>query len=321
MRAGRLLKVLMTLQTRDKVTARELADACETSVRTLYRDIEALSEMGVPVYSERGADGGYRLLDGYRTRLNGLSAKEAEALFLAGIPGPAREMGLYPTLAEAQLKLQTALPERLRSGVDRLQSRFLLDAPNWFAEEEKADCLPELMNAVLEQRRVRMVYRSWKAERERCVEPLGVVLKGGAWYLVAQRDAVARTYKVSRILSMTVSDERFERPGSFQLADYWQASQRELEEKQYPILADVRLSELGMKILPHACTPQALEKATIEPPDKDGWSRVLLPIIRLPAGCHDLLRFGAELEVLGPPDLREEMARRIEGMARLYRSE
>ena len=319
MRAGRLLKLLMTLQTRDKVTARELADACETSVRTVYRDIDALSEMGVPVYSERGSDGGYRLLDGYRTRLNGVSAREAEALFLAGIPGPAREMGLYPTLADAQLKLQAALPERLRQGADRLQSRFLLDAPNWFADEEKADCLPNLMHAVLEQYRIEMVYQSWKGNRERCVEPLGVVLKGGAWYMVAQRDAVPRTYKVSRIRSMAVLEEHFERPDAFQLADYWLESQRELEEKQYPILAEIRLSELGMKILPHACTPHALEKTTIESPDEDGWCRVQLPIVHLPAGCYELLRLGAEVDVLGPPELREQMARMIERMARHYR--
>lgn len=318
MRAGRLLKLLMTLQTRDKVTAPELADVCETTVRTVYRDIEALSEMGVPVYSERGTHGGYRLLDGYRTRLNGVSAREAEALFLAGLPGPAKDLGLYPTLADAQLKLQAALPERLRQGADRLQSRFLLDAPNWFDEEEKTEDLPALMSAVLDQRRVRMTYQSWRGVGERQVDPLGIVLKAGAWYLVARRDSVIRTYKVSRIRSLTILEAGFERPADFHLAHHWQQSQRALEESQYPLVAEIRLSEVGMTILSHLCTAQALEKATIEQPDREGWCRVQLPIMRPPAGCHELLRFGAEVEVLGPPELRAEMADIVGRMARSY---
>lgn len=318
MRAGRLLKLLMMLQTHAKVTAGELANACETSVRTIYRDIDALSDMGVPVYSERGMEGGYRLLDGYRTRLNGLSAKEAEALFLAGLPGPAKDMGLQSTLADAQLKLQTALPEKLRPGADRLQSRFLLDAPNWFSDEEKSDCLPDLMEAILSQHRLQVRYQSWKGERERMLEPLGIVLKGGVWYLVARVDDSFRTYRVSRIQSLTVLDERFDRPASFQLAEYWQASLRQLEEKQFPVEAEVRLTKLGMKILSFVCAPYALSHAVIDPPDNDGWTRVRLPIARIPYGCSDLLRFGAELEVLGPPEVREAMATLIERMALSY---
>jgi len=321
MRAGRLLKVLMTLQTRDKVTARELADACETSVRTLYRDIEALSEMGVPVYSERGSDGGYRLLDGYRTRLNGLSAKEAEALFLAGIPGPAKDLGLYPTLADAQLKLHAALPEKLRQGADRLQSRFLLDVPDWFSEQEKADNLPGLMTAVLDQRRIQMNYRSWKGERERVVDPLGVVLKSGAWYMVARCESDLRTFRVTRIRSLTVLDETFERPEPFHLAEYWQASQRALEEKQYPVLAELRLSEIGMKILSYVSSTYAMERAEVEPPDDDGWRRVTIPVVRQSIACHELLRFGPEVEVLGPPELREDMTRMVTQLAGYYRTE
>ncbi|MGF6904476.1 helix-turn-helix transcriptional regulator [Paraburkholderia sp. GAS348] len=134
MRASRLLSILMTLQARGRVSAQSLADECAVSLRTIYRDIDALSAAGVPVQSERGAEGGYRLLDGYRTRLNGLSSQEAEALFLAGLPGPVQALGLGAVMAGAQTKLLAALPVELRSTAERMRSRFHLDAPAWFAD-------------------------------------------------------------------------------------------------------------------------------------------------------------------------------------------
>lgn len=318
MRAGRLLKLLMTLQIQDKVTARELADACETSVRTIYRDIDALGEMGVPVYSEQGVQGGYRLLDGYRTRLNGLSAKEAETLFLAGLSGPAQKMGLESTLADAQLKLMTALPERMRQEADRLQSRFLLDAPNWFSEDEPAEYLPLLMTAVLEQQWVDMSYQSWKGVRLRQAQPLGVVLKGGQWYLVAKVESDIRTYRVSRIESLELKEEAFERPSDFNLSEFWQASLRRMESLQYPLMADVRMTALGLKIMEFLSGSYVLSQVTIEPADDKGWHWVRMPVGNPPHGCSDLLRFGAEMEVIGPPELRLAMEEQVLKLAQRY---
>jgi predicted DNA-binding transcriptional regulator YafY len=320
MRASRILKLLMMLQTHEKVTARALADACETSIRTVYRDIDALSAIGVPVYSEQGVQGGYRLLHGYRTRLNGLSAKEAETLFLAGLTGPAQKMGLQATLADAQLKLKAALPEDMRHEADRLQSRFLLDAPNWFSDDEKAEHLPELITTVLEQRRIIMRYQSWKGERERQAEPLGVVLKGGQWYLVAQVDNDVRTYRVSRIESLTSLDEAFERPEDFNLVAFWQASLRRMEALQFPIMAELRLTELGVKIMEFVCASYVINNATIEPVDESGWHRARFPVGDTSHGCAELLRFGAELEVIGPPELRLEMEKLVSSLAVLYQS-
>lgn len=318
MRAGRLLKLLMTLQTHDKVTARELAETCETSVRTVYRDIDALSEMGVPVYSEQGVQGGYRLLDGYRTRLNGLSAQEAETLFLAGLTGPAQKMGLQSTLADAQLKLMTALPEGMRQGAGRLQSRFLLDAPNWFSDDEKAEHLPQLMQAVLQQQPVQMAYQSWKGLRQREAQPLGVVLKGGQWYLVAQVEDDIRTYRVSRIVSLEVMGAVFERPADFNLPEFWQASLRRMEALQFPVMAEVRLSGLGVKIMEFLATSYVIDHTIIEPADESGWHSATMPVGRPPHGCAELLRFGAQLEVIGPPDLRAAMHALVSQLAVQY---
>jgi|TARA_R110001606_G_scaffold213201_2_gene361045 predicted DNA-binding transcriptional regulator YafY len=313
--------MLMMLQTHEKVTAAELADACETSIRTVYRDIEALSAIGVPVYSEQGVQGGYRLLQGYRTRLNGLSAKEAETLFLAGLSGPAQKMGIDTLLADAQLKLKAALPENIRPEIDRLQSRFLLDAPNWFSDDEKVTYLPDLMTAVLEQRCVVMQYQSWKGEINRQLQPLGIVLKGGQWYLLAQVEKDVRTYRVSRIESLTLLDEVFERPKDFNLAAFWQDSLRRMETIQFPIIAEVRLTVLGLKIMQYVCSSYAVNQAQIEPMDESGWHRARFPVGESVHGCAELLRFGAELEVIGPPELRAEMEKMVSSLARLYQQD
>src|SRR3954468_8478197 len=144
MRASRLLSILLLLQTRGRMTAQALADEFETSVRTIYRDIDQLSAAGVPVYADRGRAGGFQLMEGYRTQLTGLSSAEAETLFLAGLPGPAAQLGLGDAMAQAQLKLLAALPAEGRQGAARVASRFHLDPIGWFRSAEHADVLPSL---------------------------------------------------------------------------------------------------------------------------------------------------------------------------------
>lgn len=318
MRASRLLKLLMMLQARDKVTATELAWHCETSIRTVYRDIESLSAMGIPVYSERGVEGGYRLLHGYRTRLNGLSAKEAETLFLAGLADQAETMGLASSLADAQTKLMSALPEVLRHDAERMQNCFLLDAPNWFSGNEQVEYLPDLVAAAREQRCVDITYQRWQGVRQRRVLPLGIVLKGGQWYLVAMVGSDIRTYRVARILSLMLTEETFDRPEDFRLAEFWQANLQRMESLQYPLLADVRLTSQGIKLMEQVCTPYVMAHANIDPVAVDGWHSARLPIGNPPYGCYELLRFGPEIEVIGPPDARQVMLNLTASMAQHY---
>ncbi len=322
MRASRLLSILLTLQAKGRVTARTLADEFEVSERTIYRDIDSLSEAGIPVYSERGSDGGYRLLDGYRTRLNGLSAEEADALFLTGLPGPAADLGLGAVMAGAKNKLLTALPEGLRRGAEQMQNRFLLDTPAWFAQAEQPEHLQEVARAVWEQRFIDIRYRAWKAEKRRRVSPLGIVLKSGSWYLVGAVEGNPRTYRISRILEFSLTDARFERPADFDLAAYWHESTRRLEAELHPNRATLRMSPWGRKMFEAFLPPYVCAHAEFgDKPDETGWTTVTLPVGSIRQTCVDMLRFGAEAEVLSPPDLRAAMAEIAGGLGEIYGGE
>src|SRR5437870_3876306 len=185
MRASRLVSVLLLLQSRGGQTAAELARELEVSVRTIHRDVDALSASGVPIYAERGPHGGIRLVEGYRTRLTGMTAEEAEALFLSGLPGPAAELGLGTAVAAAQLKVTAALPTELRSRASRLVERFHLDAGAWFSGNEPVPHLATVSEAVWASRRLEIAYRRDDGAVSRVLEPLGIVLKAGIWYLIA----------------------------------------------------------------------------------------------------------------------------------------
>src|SRR5436190_23203286 len=201
MRAGRLVSLLLLLQTRGLMTAEQLARELEVSVRTIYRDVDALSEAGVPIYADRGPLGGIRLVDGYRTRLTGLTTQDAETLFLSGLPGPAAELGLGTVVTAARLKVLAALPPELRARASRISQRFHLDAPGWFQSAERLTHLETLANAVWENLCIEIDYPHSGAPVTRTVDALGLVLKGGVWYLVARINGTMRTYRVSRILA------------------------------------------------------------------------------------------------------------------------
>ena len=181
MRASRLVSLLLLLQTRGRATAADLAAELEVSVRTVHRDVEALAESGVPIYAERGPHGGIRLVDGYRTRLTGLTGDEAEALFLSGLPGPAAELGLGTVVAAARLKVLAALPGELRGRATRLVERFHLDAAGWFQAGEPVPALAGLAEAVWEGRVVEAEYNRGETTVPRRLEPIGLVLKAGVW--------------------------------------------------------------------------------------------------------------------------------------------
>lgn len=323
MRASRLVQLLLILQTNGKTTAGRLAEELEVSVRTIYRDVEALSGAGVPIYTESGPGGGVRLVDGYRTRLNGLTAEEAEALALSGLPGAASELGLGTVLAAAQLKVDAALPPELRSRAVRMRERFHLDAPGWFAREEPVPHLAALSRAVWEEERVEIRYDKRDGTVTRTLDPLGLVLKAGVWYLVALsgRTRDVRTFRVGRVSAVRRLGVPVSRPEGFDLASHWAESSMAFFEAWATLEVRVRVRAEVVWRLRDAVDPaaarDAIEQAT--PPDAEGWRETTVRCEPLPIAVHQLLPFGSTLEVLDPPEARAAMAEEAHRMAERYR--
>lgn len=304
MRASRLLSILMLLQLRDRLTAEALAVEFEVSVRTIYRDIDKLAEAGVPVYADRGPGGGFRLIDGYRTRLTGLAADEVEALLLIGLPGPAAALGMGPAASNAGRKMLASLPRSSGDMAGRMGARFHLDPVDWYRDDEPLQQLPAIARAVLDQATLAMIYDSWRGVRERVVEPLGLVLKAGAWYLVARSDGVARIYKVANILQHEVRDTHFERPTDFDLAAWWSAETARFEAGLRTGSAQLRATATGLKRLSQLGAFAQRAVKTAAPADDKGWSSLSLPIETLDHAALTLLGIGPEIVVLAPDALR-----------------
>ncbi|MBO4207788.1 helix-turn-helix transcriptional regulator [Micromonospora echinofusca] len=320
MRASRLISLLLLLQSRGTMTAADLAAELEVSERTVYRDVLALSAAGIPVYADRGRTGGYRLLGGYRTRLTGLSRAEAEALFLAGLPGPAGDMGLAEAVTAARLKVLAALPPALRDASTRTGQRFHLDVPGWFESADPPPLLAELARAVWQDRTVGLRYRRRDREVTRSVQPYGLVLKNGIWYLVARVGAGHRTYRVDRVVGVEVREETFDRDHDFDLAGFWADRTEEFVREMLADRVTVRLSPAGLRVLRHAAESFAYAEAVAAAggPDGQGWVVTRLPVESLDVAYDVLLRLGPEAEVLDPPALRARMAEAAGRLDRLY---
>lgn len=290
------------------MTARELAAELEVSERTIYRDVDALSASGVPIYAERGPLGGVRLVEGYRTRLTGMTAEEAEALFLSGLPGPAAQLGLGTVVAAAQLKLLAALPTELRARASRLVERFHLDAATWFHPGETVEHLPLIAQAVWDSRRVEMAYDRGDRIVERTVDPLGLVLKGGTWYFVGMVDGQVRTYRASRVARLELRADAFERPAGFDLAAFW-SDNTAAYERDYPRTeVTIRLPAERAGDLRDLLGDDALVGAEpLTAPDDDGWVRMRVALRYPGEALGRLLSLGADFEVLEPPDLRQRL--------------
>ncbi|MEB8343175.1 helix-turn-helix transcriptional regulator [Streptomyces endophyticus] len=327
MRAARLIKMVLLLQSRPSMTAAELARELEVSERTVTRDAQALSEAGVPVYADRGRAGGYRLIGGYRTRLTGLARGEAEALFLSGVPGALREMGLEDAASAAHLKVSAALLPSLRDAPRTAAQRFHLDAPGWFQEPQTPELLPAIAEAVWEDRVVRVRYRRTSLGQaedvERELEPYGLVLKAGVWYLAAAvRGAdTFRVYRVDRFTAVEPGEERFGRgegEDAFDLPAFWEERSAQFVRALLRAEVVVRLTPSGVRQLPYATDPASAREAveSAGDADADGRIAVTLPVESEDVAYTQLMALGPEAEVVAPAALRErftQAARRMRG--------
>ncbi|MFD6230260.1 helix-turn-helix transcriptional regulator [Streptomyces sp. NPDC060232] len=323
MSAGRLLSVLLLLQSRGRMSARAIAAELGVSVRTAYRDVERLQGAGVPVCAEPGRGGGYRLLDGYSTRLTGMSEGEARALLFAGLPGAAADLGLAAEVTAARLKLLAALPAGLREEAVRTAAVVHVDAPGWYREPEQVPYLPVFVDATLTQRVVEARYRRWRAPQEvsRRLRPYGLVLKSGVWYIVAATESgAAATYRVAQVLDAVPAEERFERPRDFDLGAYWASYLAEFQARRYTGTATIRLSPRGRRRLPDNVAPEVVRAvdATATAVGGDGWVEAVVPTESTAHACGELLRLGTDVEVLAPAELRRAMADTVGALARAY---
>jgi predicted DNA-binding transcriptional regulator YafY len=269
-----------------------------------------------------GRAGGYRLIGGYRTRLTGLARGEAEALFLSGVPGALREMGLEDAASAARLKVSAALLPSLRDASRTAAQRFHLDAPNWFKEPKTPELLPAVADAVWDDRRIVTRYRSREAEVERELEPYGLVLKAGVWYLcarVAGRGSY-RVYRIDRFTAVEAGEERFARDEEFDLPGFWEERAEQFARSILHAEVVVRLSADGVRALPYAVDPQSAREAlqAAGAPDEDGWVTVTLPVESEEVAHTQLAALGPEIEVLAPEGLRARFASDAIRLARLY---
>ncbi len=317
MRASRLVSMMMLLQARGRMTADELADELEVSVRTIYRDALSLQEAGVPLVAESGHDGGYELSGGYRTNLTGLTGDEAAALFLAGMPGPAMDLGMGGSVTTLRRKLVAALPAEQRQSATRMSRCFLFDAPGWYQDTERPAHLPAVTDAVLNGHRIRIRYSSWERQSTKTLEPYGLVLKGGRWYLVAgstRKNRTPSTYRIDQIVDITSLDQPFEPPSGFDLAAYWNDSVRSFKERLRSGTAVIKLSANGAEHYRQATGehPAVIDRSS------DGWATAIAPIESIGHARGVFLQLGAEVEVLEPAELRAAMAAAVHELAALY---
>lgn len=318
MRADRLLSILLLLQVHRRQTARELARRLEVSERTIHRDMEALSAAGFPVFAERGTGGGWMLVEGYKTNLTGLNKNEVQALFLTKPLRLLADLGLDKASDAAMIKLSAALPSAHRHDAEHARERIHIDTAGWRGAEESARLLPVLLEAVWQERKLRFTYQRGGGcdAVERIADPLGLVAKGNAWYLVAVVDGDVRSYRVARVRSAEVTGEPSIRPKGFDLVEYWERSAVQFKSQLPEYKALVRAHPDVIPRLNFGGRFARIEHAG--PPDAAGWIKVAMRFDVEEMAVEYALSFGAKMEVLDPPTLRGKVIDAAKGVISFY---
>ena len=279
------------------------------SPRTILRDIDQLSAAGVPLWGEPGRFGGFQLREGWSTTLTGMTEPESHALLLAGLPGAATDLGLGAAAASARLKMVASLPAEWREQAERVGARLHIDPVDWCRSSETPAHLRAVADAVWNARRVAVRYESWRGQTERELEPLGLVMKAGTWYMAARvsgQEAV-RSYRLTAVKTLRTLPTKFRRPRAFDLAAYWQASAARFEAELRALQARVAVSPRALGWLHNERIPFAPDAAPGGDPARPGWTTVLMPIESIEHGARRLLSYGAEVEVVAPPSLRQRL--------------
>lgn len=319
MRADRLLSLMRLLQSGGNMTAHELAERLEVSERTIYRDLDALSAAGIPVYASRGPGGGCALQEDYRASMIGLSASEVRSLFMSGQAGPLADLGLGKPMEDALLKVLATLPSAQRRDAARARQRVHLDAASWNRPSEEVPHLRTLQAGVWEERCLCLAYQKNDSELvERVVSPYGLVAKAGVWYLVGAVEEQIRVFRVSRVRDAKLLDETFEYPAGFDLANYWAEWCLQFKTNLPRYEVKVRVSPPTVPTLPYVFGEGMRSLTAQAAPDVEGWITIPLVFETLEEARSRLMGFGLGLEVLEPRELRESIMKLAEDLVEFY---
>ncbi|HEX7064569.1 MAG TPA: YafY family protein, partial [Bacillales bacterium] len=319
-RADRLVSILLLLQSKGRMTAGQLAEKLEVSERTIHRDMEALSSAGIPVLAERGAGGGWRLLEEYRTNLTGLKESEIQALFVAPSGQLLEDLGLTRTAEDARNKLLAALPSLYRHNAEEVWNRIHIDTSTWRQSQEKIASFEILKEAVWSNNKLQISYERADGEKiDRRVGPLGLVAKGGTWYFIASAKGNIRNYRVSRIQSATLTEETFERPEDFDLVQYWTSSTKRFIQNlpKYEVHAEVQSS-----ILPRLkFTGRFVQVHETGNPNNGRWTPVKLSFDTKLEAQEYILGLGDQIKIIEPHGLHNEILKMAEETVAFYKKQ
>ncbi len=320
MRADRLISLLMLLQTKGQMTAQDLADRLEVSTRTIYRDLDALSISGVPVYAERGPQGGCFLMDSYRTNLTGLNENEVRALFMFTVPGLMEDLGADKASEAAMLKLTASLPAPFQQDAEKVRQRIHLDTAVFFQQSEPTPYLHLVQDAIWQERRVRMIYRrsdgNWV---KRLVEPLGLVAKANVWYMIAKSFNVPFTFRISRIQEAELTESQFTRPANFDLQQFWSRWLENFEKKhaRYDVTITLAPTQttLMVDVFGEGMYHLITEESQALP---NGRLQLTIPFSSQEDACRRLLGLGTAVTVIHPVELRTHLAETARSVVEIY---
>lgn len=319
MRADRLISIMMLLQTRGQMTAETLSQELAVSKRTIYRDIDALSASGVPIYADGGPGGGYALLDSYRTTLNGLTQEEIRALFLLITPESLSDLAINQALKSAVLKLTSALPPRLYDEPDFVRGRFYIDSSAWFQSSEPAPHLDHLQKAIWSDHIIEIKYRPSAGKPGwRRIAPLGLVAKSNIWYLAADTKNGRRVYRISRVLEIKETADQFQRDPSFDLHNFWHQWVQDYQLSLPTYAVTLRVAPSLFTLLPQIWGDQAQTALNNGAPDPDGWLVINFTFERRDEALARVLSLGSAVEVISPENLREAILTNADQTITLY---
>jgi predicted DNA-binding transcriptional regulator YafY len=320
MRADRLLSILLLLQIRKKMTAKDLAEELEVSERTIYRDIDALCTAGVPVTSEPGHGGGYGLVEDYRTQLTGLNKDELRALMTLGSFAPLSDLGMSDSLRAALIKISAALPASSLPEDQRIRQCFHFDSTWWQQGSTWSPHLQILQDALWQDRKVQITYRTYEYfQISHCVSPYGLVVKAGRWYLVYARQGAIFVHRVSELLDIKLTQEKFSHPAGFDLVDFWRGWCHDYESILTDFIVTLRVNPDFLPHLRNALGSQVDRNILgSTQPDEEGWVMLEVSFENFEAARDRILGFGSGVRVVAPQALKLSVQDYAEQIVKLY---